>query len=252
MKFVDWKEGDVKEFINKIEKIGWNKLEENSTRFIAGYTYDGNIFKIYKYPNKELYKVYYNSTPYFQYINKYDDMEKFQNFLSHFKGKKVIEIDDAGIGCPIGGIIICIYSKYRDLASLKIIGLKYFQKPLFTTKQYQKEVVKRILWAFKELEVTRDYFIRICPGDIFTEAIEFLWKKGYNIITTNSVDMAHGMAEVRFLQYLEKIGIPKEILDVNPLNIDYAQFHRSINRFLRENPRFKHRFFKTGWYKDRR
>ncbi|MHA1232353.1 MAG: hypothetical protein ACTSRP_14340 [Candidatus Helarchaeota archaeon] len=251
MYFADWNRDQVDKLIEKLDELGWNKLNENSNRYIAGYTFDGNIFKIYKYQNKELYKVYYNSLPYFHYINKYEDVNKLKQFLRQFHGKRVVEIDDAGIGCPIGGIVICIYCKYTDLIAVKIVSLKYFQKPLYSTKQYLTEVSRRIQWGFKELNITRDYFIKICPGDIFKVAIEHLWSRKYNILTSKTEGLAHVIAETRFLQYLEDLGVPKEILDVNPRNIDYKEFNHAINRFLRENPLFKRRFFKTGWYKDR-
>ncbi|MHA1309296.1 MAG: hypothetical protein ACTSWR_11825 [Candidatus Helarchaeota archaeon] len=252
MKFVYWDEDKVKELIDKLAKLEWSKLQENSEKFVAGFTHDGNIIKIYKYPTNKQFKVYYNSLPYFSYINKFNDMERLKSFLHQFNGKKSVEIDDAGIGCPVGGIVICIYSKERDMAALKIIGLRFFQKPLFSSKQYNIEVLKRLQWAFRELNITRDAFIKICPGDIFTTSIDYLWKNGYNIITTKADGIAHILAETRFLQYLESIGIPKNILDVNPRKIDYAAFHKSINDFLRKNPKFKRRFFKTGWYKDKK
>ncbi|MBD3229979.1 MAG: hypothetical protein GF329_17485 [Candidatus Lokiarchaeota archaeon] len=251
MKFVDWKKDKVDKFIKKLEELNWHPLpEENTDRFVAAYSYDGNIFKIYSYNDKDLYKVYYDSVPYFHYIQKYDNMNKFTRFLRHFDGKKAVEIDDAGIGCPIGGIAICIYSRYDDLAALKLVSLKYFRKPLFKTKQYQKEVSKRITWAFKQLKINKQNFIRICPGDIFDVAIDDLWNRGFNIITTKADGMAHVLAETRFIEYLRDLGVPDDILDVNPRNIDYANFHRSLNSFLYKNKDFKHRYFKTGWYKD--
>jgi len=250
MKQVELNEEQTKELIKKLEYLEWEKLpRENSDKFVDAFAYDGNVFKIYEIPNSDMFKVYYNSTPYFNYLKKYDDLEKFKRFLRHFEGRRVIEIDDAGIGCPLGGVIICVYSRYKDLASLKVIGLKYFQKPLYQTKQYLKEVTRRIFWTFKELEVKKDYFIRICPGDIFVDAIDTLWRRGFNLITTRRIEMAHVIAETRFLKYLRDIGIPDEILDVNPRNIDYAAFHKAINDYIRENTEIKKFFFKTGWFK---
>jgi hypothetical protein len=250
MKYVEWGEKEVNKLIRKLKELNWNKLpEEQSDRFVAAYSYDGNLFKIYKLGNNDSYKVYYDSLPYFNYLKKYDNMEKFQRFLKHFEGRKVVEIDDAGIGCPVGGIVIAIYSRYRDIAALKIVGLKYFQKPLFKTRQYSHEVAKRIDWAFKELNVTSDYFVRICPGDIFTDAVENLWKRGFNIITTRADGLSHVMAESRYLEYLRDLGVPDDILDVDPTDIDYAKFHKALNAFMRENRDFKYKYFKTGWYK---
>jgi len=48
------------------------------------------------------------------------------------------------------------------------------------------------------------------------------------------------------------LGVPEEILNVNPYNIDYASFHKSLNDFMRMNPDFKRRFFKTGWFKEKK
>jgi len=89
----------------------------------------------------------------------------------------IIEIDDAGVGCPIGGIVIA--AKKGDRFIHKVCPIIYFRNDEKRNglKDKVRDLVEELLNDLG-FEPEKD-LIKICQGDIFSSARKWLEEKGY-------------------------------------------------------------------------
>jgi hypothetical protein len=153
----------------------------------------------------------------------------------------VIEVDDSGWGDLVGGVVIVMRRVETNENHVGVIPLELFQENHFKYKVYLRHTLQVILDGIDNLKISKDEPIHICTGYIFKNARESLKQLGYQTVEAKIIGATQTLAEIEFLNHLERLGLGKasELRNI-----------RSFNGFLdwlREDPENRKQYFKTGW-----
>lgn len=85
-----------------------------------------------------------------------------------------IEIDDAGTGDILFGVVIGAYRPEDDHFIYDMIDVKYFQEPVYGKKRHLNEARRIALRLVDKLVLREEEKILICTGDVLNEAAEAL------------------------------------------------------------------------------
>lgn len=158
-------------------------------------------------------------------------------------GLKVIQIDDAGIGSPVGGAVIGALEVETAAFQQEMIGVEYFQDGRYAAKEYQNRTVEIVSDLFGEMGVTNDaYRVEICSGHIFDRVRTWLGDEGYSWKSVKIEDPLQFLIENSFSDYLVGIGVPEKIRKVE---VGRDQFMYLFN-WVKEDPDARVRYCKTN------
>jgi len=156
----------------------------------------------------------------------------------------VIEIDDSGWGCPVGGVLIGALRRESEEYLSGIIPVSFFQKD-FSSGEYlekarniAKDLLGRLKWKTREQIV-------VCPGPIFRQFRDFLYENGYNFRVKPIGDPLQGILEKSFAQYLNSLGVPPEVLKSDSLHP--SKRFRQLLAWVAEDYEARIKLCKTGW-----
>lgn len=160
-----------------------------------------------------------------------------------------LQIDDAGVGDLLSGVVIGIYRPETGRFDFEVIGVRYFQKPRFRQKAYLHEAANAALRLVKSSAPGEAEVIEVCSSFILAEAVEQL-KKTYGeprVRTVKIVGMAQDKTEAAYLDEIRKLGY-------DPIPDRDARRARSFFHMLRwvREDRSRLRHAKTGWPRLRR
>jgi len=155
-----------------------------------------------------------------------------------------IQIDDAGYGDLLFGVVIGAYRPETDDFLYDVINVKYFQRPLFEKKGYLDEAL-HIAWKLvKRLKLEDGERIEICRGDILDKAagglIEAYGEK--NVARVKVEGRAQHLIEEAYLNEIRNLGY-EPLLDRTE---KWGKSFWHMYRWLRNNPRML-RYAKSGW-----
>jgi len=158
-------------------------------------------------------------------------------------GLKVVQIDDAGIGSPVGGAAIGAYEVELAAFRYDMIDVEYFQDGKYPGKQYQKRTVEIVDGLFREMSVEKEaYRVEICTGHIFDDVRAWLDKEGFVWKPVKIEDPLQFFIEDAFSDYLVGIGVPEKIRHVE---VGRDQFMYLFN-WVKEDPEIRVRYCKTN------
>lgn len=155
-----------------------------------------------------------------------------------------IQIDDAGYGDLLFGAVIGAYRPGKDDFVYDVIDVKYFQKPLFKTREYKKEAGQIARKLVQRLKPEENEKIELCQGDILDQAAEAL-NKTYGedrISRTKIVGRAQTLIESAYLDEIRNLGY-------EPIPDRTEKWGKSfwhMYRWLKKNPKML-RYTKSGW-----
>ncbi len=155
----------------------------------------------------------------------------------------MIEIDDAGSGSLIGGTGIGVRRAETAEYIFEVIPLKYFQKPHFLTKKYQRYVIKIIRGVFQKFSVSKKELICVCRGYIFDALRHWLTKRGYFWQSVKIDGALQEQVEESFRAYVIGLGLPENF--VKHARFAFG-FHRLLKWVMADLPQ-RANFCKTGW-----
>ncbi len=155
-----------------------------------------------------------------------------------------IEIDDAGVGDLLYGVVIGAYRPETREFFYDMVDVKFFQPPLFRTKGYLTQasaIVKQLTERMKVLEGEQ---IAICSSFIFEKAVRDLEEKyGKEKVTVSKITSnAQNLVETAYLDEIRNLGY--EPIDEREEKRARSFFH--MLRWVKEEPS-RFRFAKTGW-----
>lgn len=132
------------------------------------------------------------------------------------RGRGMIELDDAGGGCPIGGVAFAARRVETNEA-----------RTVYQTIQDKKEQKCETLLfdLIQALRVTKEEEIRLCRGVVFDSFERYLKQQGYYVTRGEIVGKTNDVAENGFLLELWKIGLPKTI---RLYGRNYKKFHLEV------------------------
>lgn len=155
-----------------------------------------------------------------------------------------VDIDDAGIGCPVGGVLIGAY-KHGDGFLWREIEPKWFQSPLFVEKMYVQRSAELAMELLETFHCPpEDTVVYLCTGYIHHQTKARLRELGYEVQVTEIQTPLQELLEESLKDYLlERFGFagfydPK--VD-NPR----VGFHRAME-WIRADPQ-RLAWAKTGW-----
>jgi len=155
-----------------------------------------------------------------------------------------ILIDDAGYGDLLHGCVIGAYRPETDEFIYDLIDVKYFQKPLFGKKEYQRQAGRIAKRLMKRLGLKDGEHIEICQGDIVDKAAEALGEI-YGEDRIKRVKIEGNAQELIESAYLDEI----RNLGYEPIPDRTEKWGKSfwhMYRWLKANPRMI-KYSKSGW-----
>jgi hypothetical protein len=241
----------VDSIIQFLKENDWQEAFEPNQYLIAKFVKGNNNVKIYATKGHG-YTLVCNTE-----ILKKQVLDR--KFIDATQFTHELEVDDSGVGCPIGGVVIGFkipqtQSQFQDgrkpdLLFSKIVDVKYFQSPYFEQKKYLEEVTTKILETLQEHNIPHnDWLIKICTGYIFSHARPTLIESGYNVTTAEITGMLQESVEQAFRHYLEmKCHIPGYLLKTIPTSPkDHKIFFSKLIQYIRGHTLLLP-FCKTGW-----
>ena len=163
--------------------------------------------------------------------------------FSFQEGEYMLQIDDAGSGSLIGGVVIGAVRVENLDYYYEIIPVKYFTSPYFEEKKYMDYCIKIIKNILKHFNVNKSEEIQICQGYIFDKARVYLKNNGYNFISTKIEEPLQSVVENTYYEYSIKLGIPYEYLK-------YTKYPFHLHRLLKWvfcDFEKRKKICKTGW-----
>jgi hypothetical protein len=160
-------------------------------------------------------------------------------------GKRVIQVDDAGWGFPLGGVMIG--AAEGEKIKTGIIDLKYFQNDyLYENKEYLNESARIAVRLVEELGGSpEDTVIEICTGEINTHSKDALRALGYTVIVTEITGPLQDNLERLFREYIYDLGYN---LYYDPkVTTSIARDFDSVIKWIREDYPERMKLAKSGW-----
>jgi len=156
-----------------------------------------------------------------------------------------IEIDDAGWGDLVGGVIIGGYNPLNEEFRWTEIPVEYFQGEAFARKDYlaaAKRAVNRVLGDLRADK--RFHQVALCTGYVLNQAARSLRRKGWRVVRRAIEGRCQALVEERFKQELIKIGVPPAMIVTLPSGTNRFM---QLFTWVKEDPETRERFVKTGW-----
>ncbi len=156
-----------------------------------------------------------------------------------------IEIDDAGTGDILHGVVIGAYRPEDDVFLYDMIDVRYFQKPVYGGKRHLNEARRIAIRLVDRLGLREKEKIIICTGDILNEAAEALLEQ------FGEEKVERGKIEGRG-QYLVELAYMNELRNIGYEPIDDRtdrwgkNFWHQYN-WLKRNPRSRLKWAKSGF-----
>ncbi|OPY29137.1 MAG: hypothetical protein A4E28_01047 [Methanocella sp. PtaU1.Bin125] len=158
--------------------------------------------------------------------------------------EKIIKVDDAGWGFPLGGVMIGAETGGRVETGL--VDVRFFQGALFEEHAYLGEAA-RVTLALVETMGGRpqDTLVEICTGYVNSGSKDKLRDAGYEVRVTEITGTLQHELEARFKEYVVSLGY-REYFDPKEARDPASAFNKVI-RWICEDPRARMRLAKTGW-----
>ena len=158
-------------------------------------------------------------------------------------------IDDAGYGDLLFGAVIGAYRPETGDFVYGVIDVEYFQRPLFSRKEYVSQARLIALELVDRLGLAEGEGVEICRGDILDEAAEALVERlEEDRVTRVKVEgEAQRLTELAYLNEVRNLGY--EPLEDRTERWAKSFFH--MLRWLKAHPEML-RWAKSGWPRLRR
>jgi len=114
---------------------------------------------------------------------------------------RLLQIDDAGIGFPLCGVMIGVTNGERVWTDT--VDVSFFQSPKFEKRLYVEEFAKKGIHLLSKTS-PKTHRIEICSGFINTGLRDVLRNKGYDVRVTEIKGLLQDRLEQLFKEYVEK------------------------------------------------
>ncbi len=157
---------------------------------------------------------------------------------------KVIQIDDAGFGSAVCGVMVGIFD--GDKIWTDTVDVKFFQGEAYERKEYLKEYTKKGLDLFNSLKVSnKTHRIEICSGFINSMLKDKLRELGYSVTITDIKGPLQDNLETLYKDHVKQLTgkslgyDPKELTSQ-----EIAKNYFAVVTWARKNAPH---LLKTGW-----
>lgn len=163
-----------------------------------------------------------------------------------------IQIDDAGWGCLLGGVLVGAYRTETQAFAWGEIPVAHFQGRAFADRTYLHWAVEVARGLFGRLSVERDEPVQVCSGYVLEGVRQWLDAGGYTWRTAKVDGSLQLLVETALLERLHSLGLRD--LDLETLTKKQGLLFWKCLRWLKggdaEAPapvRAREQFAKTGW-----
>ncbi|MBE0427228.1 MAG: hypothetical protein IBX72_11375 [Nitrospirae bacterium] len=163
----------------------------------------------------------------------------------------MIQIDDAGWGSLLLGVIIAGYRPETSKFICTEIPVEMFQGENFSKEAYRKGAVKAAEYVLSKLDYHQNEHIEICTGYVLDGIRGYLSAKGLCYKSGKITGPLQEKIEMQMLENLKKIGLKD--LDYETVTEKHGLFFWKSLRWLKGgdvNGRVlsdREKFAKTGW-----
>jgi hypothetical protein len=163
------------------------------------------------------------------------------------KSLKLLQVDDAGIGSPIGGCMVGACDGEKVVTD--IVDVSFFKPGSYDRREYFKEYTRKGLRLIEKVfnAAPETHRIEICTGFINKGLREELRRFGYDVRVVDIKGLLQDQLENIFRNYLKKItgGVdlgydPKECKSKKEIS---DRYYKSVNWAKKNAPHL----LKTGW-----
>ncbi len=158
--------------------------------------------------------------------------------------EKVIKVDDAGWGFPLGGVMIGAEADQHIETGM--VDVRFFQGKPFELHAYLEEAARVTLALVEKLGGRpSDTLVEICTGYVNSRSKEVLREAGYEVKVTEITGLLQHGLEERFKEYVESLGY-REYFDPKETRDPASAFNKVI-KWICEDPDARMKIAKTGW-----
>lgn len=160
-----------------------------------------------------------------------------------------LQIDDAGVGDLLYGVIVGAYRPETGEFTYDVVGVEFFQPPKFGRKAYLERASEIVMQIVERMRLFDNEPIQICSSFVFEKAVRLLEETyGKDRVTVSKiVERAQHLVETAYLDEIRNLGY-EPILEREEKRAR-SFFH--MLRWLKKDPR-RFRHAKTGWPRLRR
>lgn len=156
-----------------------------------------------------------------------------------------IQIDDAGTGDILFGVVIGAYRPETDHFIYDLIDVKYFQEPIYGDGLHYEEAKRISIELAERLNPKEDEKIIICQGDILDKAAEALTEK------FDEDKIERGRIEGRG-QYLVELAYTNELRNIGYEPIEertekWGKNFWDMYNWIKEKPSKRIKLSKSGF-----
>ena len=155
-----------------------------------------------------------------------------------------IQIDDAGVGDLLHGVVIGAHRKETSEFHYDLIPVRYFQEPDFKQKLYLKKATELTLLLLDQLKLQENEPVEICTSFLFDETRPALIDQlGKNRVKATAITgEAQDRVEGAYLDEIRNLGYePMSERD----NKRAKSFFHMLRWVKKDSNRLK--YAKTGW-----
>jgi hypothetical protein len=160
--------------------------------------------------------------------------------VDRFLYRKQIEIDDAGWGDLILGVVIGAHKlpdhKFMD----RRIPVSSFQPPNFENKQYLDDAVRIADEIIEVMQPDKETRFGVCSGYVLSSIRKHLTEKGFHVEKVEVTGELQELVERSFIKWCKEVGVPAESLRPK------RRFWTFL-KWVKENPVEREKLVKTGW-----
>lgn len=157
---------------------------------------------------------------------------------------KLIQIDDAGFGSAICGVMVGVYDGEKIWTDT--VDVKFFQGNLYDKKIYLKEYTSRGLEIIKKLGISpKTHRIEICSGFINSMLKDKLRDLGYSVAITDIKGPLQDNLEDLYKDHLKELT--GKAMGYDPKGLTSAQIAKNYYDTVRWARTNAPHLLKTGW-----
>lgn len=156
---------------------------------------------------------------------------------------KVIQIDDAGIGFPLCGIMVGVTD--GTTVWTDTVDVKLFQGEAYDSKEYVKDYTRRGIRIITEMKISpKTHRIEICSGFINIALKDRLRKLGYEVTITDIKGLLQDNLEALYRKHVE--DVTGKNLGYDPKGLSERQIVMNFNSAVNWGRKFAPELLK-GW-----
>jgi len=160
-----------------------------------------------------------------------------------------LQIDDAGVGDLLSGVVVGVFRPETGEFSYDIIGVEFFQAPRFSRKAYLRKASEIVMKTIDKMRPLEKEPIVVCSSFILERAVQDLRERyGNDRVTISKItDDAQRLVETAYLDELRNLGYEPVVEREEKRAKSF--FH--MLRWIKKDSR-RFRYAKTGWPRLRR